>query len=56
MNRCKYCGGSENAHFGPDKDWPRGICMCTMPDSPCGCSGFTLKGKVTERDEQAQKM
>jgi len=41
---CRHCGAPAAAHFGPDKDWPKGVCMCGMPDVPCGCPGFEPEG------------
>ncbi len=43
---CKKCGGTKGAHFEPEIDvaLPQ-ICMCGMPDSPCGCTGYEPRGK-----------
>jgi hypothetical protein len=43
---CKHCGGPKVAHFEPDKTWPDGVCLCGMPDGPCGCPGFEPKDKT----------
>lgn len=45
---CVRCGGPEAAHFPPEKNWRDGICMCGMPDGPCGCYGFKPKEKSCE--------
>lgn len=37
---CRHCDGPSSAHFEPDREWPDGVCMCSMPDGPCGCPGY----------------
>lgn len=60
---CARCGGPRHAHVwgasgplqSPDGLDSRGLplCICGMPDGPCGCTGYQLESASPSGPEQA---